>query len=298
MSALAAVVLAHSDAAQVNRLRRALEGADIYLHCDQRTPPEVFAEMTSAAAGPLTIVPRRATRWGQWSLVAAELAGLRAALATSQATHIAVLSGACYPLFRVDEIIDQLAATPSQSLMMLRPIPYEPWSSKYDDGGLWRFNRRYVQVRGWFPPLRERLLTWGRRPVPAGLQLRASSQWKIYARPHAQALLDALDGNRRLLAYWRGTVVPDESCAASILSTPSLVGDRSGELIDHLPWYLDFPVGARNPELLTMGHADALAAATAPADGARPKLFARKVSSQTTEVLDYLDALRMSRRPA
>ena len=43
---LACVVLAHADPIHVRRLVAALEPFPVYLHCDSRTSPSVYAEMT------------------------------------------------------------------------------------------------------------------------------------------------------------------------------------------------------------------------------------------------------------
>ena len=53
------------------------------------------------------------------------------------------------------------------------------------------------------------------RRIPDGLELRASSQWKIYSRRDARNLLRVTEENADVVRFWRTTTVPDESFAAS-----------------------------------------------------------------------------------
>ena len=108
MSSVAALILAHDDPAMVRRLIAALDGVDIFLHCDSKAPAAVVAEMTAGAGPRVRLVPRHRTAWASWSLVEAELAGLRMALEHSAAEHLIVLSGSCYPLVSVAELKDEL----------------------------------------------------------------------------------------------------------------------------------------------------------------------------------------------
>jgi hypothetical protein len=302
---VAAVVLAHDDAAKVCRLIAALDGVDLFLHCDRKASDELLRPMVAGAGANVSLVPRRRTSLFSWSLVEAELAGLRMAVERSRAEHVVVASGACYPLVSVTELADELARWRGLTRMQLDPIPYEGWSTpRNPDGGLWRFRRRYLTFRGqqlWAAnvPLRAY-----RRAIPRDLRLHASSQWKIYARRHAITLLDVLSGRPDLVGFWRTTYVPDESCAASILQSPQLVGSVVEEIRDDLPWYVNWTdrMRACHPGWLEDAdfrvlEAERTASPRRP-DEARKrapdrdrfrKLFARKLSSRATPLLDRID---------
>ncbi len=176
------------------------------------------------------------------------------------------------------------------------PIPYALWSTpRNPDGGMWRFRRRYLTVRGqlcWAGPIP---LRGRRRDIPRHLRLHGSSQWKIYARHHAAALLRVLDERPDLRRFWRTTYVPDESCAVSILKSPGLVGGIAEEVRDDLPWFINWndPERIIHPGWLgDVDFATLEAVGTAPSrqpDETRSgapdrdeyrKLFARKVSSR------------------
>src|SRR3954454_16524877 len=89
---LACVVLAHTDPEQVRRLVTALAPFPVFLHCDARTPDDVFARMTTDLPDRVRLMPRRRTAWARWENVAAELDGYRAALVDTDASHVAVLT--------------------------------------------------------------------------------------------------------------------------------------------------------------------------------------------------------------
>jgi hypothetical protein len=304
-SELSVVVLAHRDAPQVRRLIRTLDNVPVSLHCDVKAPAAVAAEMSQGWGSRVQLLPRSSGALNSWSLVRIELDALRAALRHSAAAHIAVLSGADYPLVGVQELVNALAPWAGRSYLLNRPVPFEHWSvPRHPDGGRWRTAHRFL-TRG------DDLLTikgvpvrfpWKRR-LPAGLSVRASSQWKIYAREDAQLLLDTLDRRPDLVRFWRSTLVPDESCAASVLSSPRLTGGRQLPECHGSPWYIKWGArGSHHPEWLTADDYGAITDALAGPPGdpvllerpvtARPRpLFARKMSSEfSAALLDRIDA--------
>jgi hypothetical protein len=303
MPAVAAVVLAHADARQVRRLIASLGGIEVFLHCDAKTPDRVFAAMTDTTGLGVHAVRRVRTSLASWSLVAAEVAGVRMVLERTRAEHIIVMSGNCYPLVTTAEIEDELAGWRGRSRLELHTIPYPLWGRRGTaDGGLFRFQRRYVTVRDQVIFVRGLPLCTVRRAIPADLLLHASSQWKIYAREHAMTVLRVLDDRPDLVKFWRKTLVPEESCVASILRSPMLVGAATEDVYDDHPWYIDWPSGsAPHPRWLGEEHFPALEAArfaqprdpAAARDSDRPghrKLFARKISSAATGLVDMIDA--------
>jgi hypothetical protein len=59
------------------------------------------------------------------------------------------------------------------------------------------------------------------------LKLYCASQWKIYAREHAQTLLRVLDERPDLVRFWRGAYTPNETCVVTMFSSPPSSSDRS-----------------------------------------------------------------------
>jgi hypothetical protein len=300
---LAAVVLAHDDPPKVRRLLAALEGVDIFLHCDRKTSDTALSEMLTGGNPRVSLVPRRRASLFSWSLVEAELGGLRLALQRSKAEHVIVLSGACYPLVSVAELEDELSRWRGLTRMQLDPLPYASWSTpRNPDGGLWRFRRRFFTFRGRSVSLGDVPLRGCRRGIPAGVRLHASAHWKIYARDHAARLLRVLDERPDLVRFWRTSFVPEESCTGSILGSPALVGSIAEEIRDDLPWFMRWTEGGWHPDWLGEADFPALEAARfaplrcpdqtvgpAPERDRFRKLFARKMSSREPQLLEWID---------
>jgi hypothetical protein len=307
MTEFAAIVLAHTDPPQLRRLVTALEDVPVFLHCDARTPRSTLQEMVTGLPRRVTLLPRLATRLSSWSLVAAELAGARAALTATGARHIAVMSGADYPLVSMQTLAEELTRWKGHSYLWNLPMPFSAWDTpRHPDGGFWRLQRRFLtrgdNVLFW----REIPLRWPvPRALPEGIELRASSQWKIYARHHLERLLDVVDVRPDLVRFWRSTLVPDETFVASILASRTVMGDAAIAPCRAHAWFIRWPATDMHPEWLRGADFDLLAearwaAAIGPdeafepwAEPVRParRLFARKFSSHVDpDVLDRIDA--------
>lgn len=307
----AAVVLAHADPVHLHRLVDALEDVPVVLQCDATTSEEVFGAMAAGLPSRVTI-GRRIPMWlASWSLVKAELAGLQIALAASDAEHIGVLSGADYPLVSMPELRAELSSWRGRSWLYNAPVPHQPWSTpRHPDGGLWRVRYRYLNVH-------DRLRYLGRFPVrsvlprriPADLELRAGSQWKIYSRQDAQTLLAVVASRPDLVRFWRSTLVPDEGFAASVLASPKVTGREPLAPCGTHPWFFAWEATTSDhPEWLRTEDLPAIRAAQRQprADpNASPnssvhtdwmsnrKLFARKFrTGPSDELLDALDTDR------
>lgn len=306
---LAAVVLAHTDPCHLRRLVAALDGIPIFLHCDAKTAAPVLADMIGSLPKNVKVLEQLATSLASWSLVAAEIAGVRAALARTRADHIAVLSGTDYPLVSMQVLVEELDAWREQSYVWNHTMPFRPWdTSRHRDGGLWRLRRRFVMRHDQVMFVRDVPLRWPflRVSLPAEIEPRASSQWKIYARHHAARLLDVIDTRPDLLRFWRSTLIPEESFAASILGSRAIMGGAALPPCWAHAWYMRWREdGQEHPRWLGHKDFDDLAAARAadsvgPDEAFRPwtvqerpgrKFFARKFSSSVDpEVVDRIDA--------
>jgi Core-2/I-Branching enzyme len=302
---LAAVVLAHDDPVHLHRLVAALDDVPVFLHCDARTAPSVFDAMTRRLPRRVTVCERIPTHLASWSLVRAELTALRQAVARTSAQHIVVMSGSDYPLVPMQTLLDELQAWRDRSYFRNVPLPFARWSP---DGGLWRLQHRFVTRRDQVLHVRGIPLRWPvKRRVPRELTLRASSEWKIYARRHAELLLAVVDTRPDLLRFWRSTYIPEESFAASVLGSRALLGADALQPCLAQAWFMRWDPRIEHPRWLTSGDFDALAEArwALPAEpdvvtgdpggdttvAHARKLFARKFSTAVdTCVLDRIDA--------
>lgn len=306
MTEVAAIVLAHADPVHLKRLVRALEDVPIFLHCDARAPSGLVNKMTRGLPARVTLCDRFPTGLASWSLVEAELAALRQAVRSCDADHVAVLSGADYPLVSIQELVDQLRAWDGLSFFRNVPIPFPQWNTpSHQDGGLWRLQYRFLTRRDQPVFWREIPLHWPRkREVPFDLEPRAASHWKIYSRRHVTMLLHAADTRPDLIRFWRSTHVPEESFAASMLGSRALFGSEAMPPCLAHPWYLTWPAGGSHPQWLASADFDRLAEARwampiKPEEAVgvagyhtlhHRRLFARKFSTKVdTDVLDRID---------
>ena len=108
-ASLACVVLAHADPTHLHRLVDALDPFPVFVHCDARTSDDAFAAMADGLPERASLMPRHRTGWARFENVEAEIEGYRLALETTDATHVALLTGSDYPIASSVEIAELLA---------------------------------------------------------------------------------------------------------------------------------------------------------------------------------------------
>jgi hypothetical protein len=277
---LACVILAHTDPVHLRRLIDALHPFPVFLHVDQRTDDRVFAQMTDELPDRCTVLERRATGWARWQNVEAELAGYRLALAQTDATHVALLTGTDYPVMSTDAMSEVLARYPRRSLGWTRTLPYSRWGRS---GGMsrlryphWTFRKHMIRV-----PVPRR--------IPSGVTPAGGSQLKVLARHHAEAVLRTADARPDLAAFWRRTWIADETFIPSILSTPAFVPGWADEHVAGYPWYIRWKASTKSPPFLGVDDLPALLSFD-ELELAYLPLFARKfATAYDTAVLDVID---------
>lgn len=279
---LACVILAHGDPAQVHRLVEALDPFPVFVHVDSRASDEMFEAISAGLPARARILPRKATAWATWGIVEAEFEGYRAALALEGITHVALLSGADYPLASSDEIRDILRAHRDDSFGRVDRLPYDQWGRS---GGFdrlryrhWAFRKRMLRL-----PIPRRL--------PRGVDFAGGSLSKILAVAHVRALVETYDSRPDLVTFWRRSWTADETFVNSLLNTPSLVPGWRQNHVNLTVWWINWS-GPRKksppwvqlevlPSLLQRRWDDAQEV---------PFLFARKFSTaESTPVMDELD---------
>jgi hypothetical protein len=291
---IAYVVLAHRAQPHVVRLVSRLLADDpearVLVHLDARVRLEALGALSGHPRAAL--LPRRATGWGSWSLVEAIISGLRAALEDAACSYVSVLSGADYPVRRLDS----------------RQASLESYACRTDADFLTEPTRHHKAVRyqyAWrrVPGLRSgtlqsralarvartshgrvAVLTHSddvqigrRRGLPDGLtadRLATGEMWFDVARDAASALLARIDGEPELVRHFRRTWIPDEGFLQTLLlNGPGPVGPSDR--------YIRWSGGAHHPDVLHVGDVDELIASG--------RSFARKFDETSTPALDRLD---------
>jgi hypothetical protein len=282
-AALACIVLAHEDPRHVRRLVEALDPFPVFLHCDARTPESVFRAMTDGLPERVRVLPRIRTGWAKWENVAAEVAGYRAALAGTDASHVAVLTGSDYPLANATEIQDLLEAHREESFIDARPLPHPAWGR---DGGTsrirfphWAWRKHMLRV-----PLPRR--------VPRDVVFAGGSQLKVLARHHAEAVVEVVDSRPDLVRFWKRVWIADETFVPSVLRSPALVPDFAEEHVPHALWWIGWDGTAqKSPPWLGTADAGRLLERRTEPDAQPQHVFARKFSTEiSSDLLDVIDA--------
>lgn len=226
LTRIAFLLLAHKDPAAVAAQARMLtaKGDGVVIHFDAGARDDDWLALVEGMAGlPRVHLLRRRLRcgWGEWSLVAATLAMVQAALGTFPwATHLYLLSGDCRPLKPVHELRAYLAATGQDHIECA-----DFFRSGWIKTGL---REERVIFRHPFNERRQRRLfylsLWGqrtlglRRRLPAGLDIRIGSQWWCLRRETAEAVLALCRRRPRVRRFFRLSWVPDETFFQTLVS--------------------------------------------------------------------------------
>ncbi len=286
MAKIAFILLCHKDApgiiAQARRLTAT--GDFVSIHFDGRADPRDYTTIRNALNGNpgVTFAARRhRCGWGEWSLVAATLEAVRAAVdAFPTATHFYMLSGDCMPIKSAEyarafldgedcdyiEHNDFLTSDWIKTGLKEERLIYRYW-----------FNER-TQSRLYYASLAIQQKLNLKREIPADIQVMIGSQWWCLRRHTIERVLEFCDQRRDVIRFFRTTWIPDETFFQTIV--PHLV-PRS-ELRSRTLTYLIFtdygmPVTFYNDQyelLLRQNY-----------------LFARKISPEALELRQRLGDL-------
>ncbi|MBO1737183.1 beta-1,6-N-acetylglucosaminyltransferase [Leifsonia sp. TF02-11] len=274
------------------RLGRRLAPYPVVVHIDGRRDRRPFADALAGIENVRISESRVTTNWGGWSLVEAILALYRDSLTgLSDEEQIVLLSGHCYPLRPVAEIVAELDAPPKR--LYLSGAPYHDFA----DQSRTRFRQFYdtfpVRQTGYrrilygIPrKLVQRVSRLFPRTIPGEDQFILGSQWCVLtAAAIREAVLPAADHYRRLL---RTTQSPEETFfPTAVLRSPYAsqtqeggVGPFRGEKVaDYANIHL---LDRSMTKTFTLDELDEIVRSSMP--------FVRKVDSvRSASLLDELD---------
>ncbi|MEI4472523.1 DUF5928 domain-containing protein [Frigidibacter sp. MR17.24] len=219
MAKIAFILLCHKDPEGVIRQAERLTamGDCIAIHFDARANREDFARIRAALADnpAVTFAAKRIKcGWGEWSLVAATLLAVEAAVAAfADATHFYMLSGDCMSiksaafahdfLDREDadfiESFDFLSSDWIKTGMKEDRLIYRHWFNERTQK--WLYYTSYDLQR-------KLKLT---RAVPADIQVMIGSQWWCLRRHTIEAVLAFCRERPDVMRFFRTTWIPDET---------------------------------------------------------------------------------------
>ena len=225
MAKIAFILLAHKDPdgliAQAERLTAT--GDFVAIHFDVNAPAQDYERIKSVlGANPNVTFAARRHRcgWGAWSLVAATLEAVRAAVAAfPTATHFYMLSGDCMPIKSAEyaralldaehvdyiESFDFFASDWIKTGMKEDRLIYRHW-----------FNERSQPKR--FYMSYEFQKRFGlKRNIPDDIQMMIGSQWWCLRRETIEKVLSFCKQRPDVLRFFSTTWIPDETFFQTIV---------------------------------------------------------------------------------
>ena len=282
---VACIVFAHRAPKQLALLLSSLRSAEIrhYLHVDARVDFNPFARvLDEQGLADLTLLDRRATRWGGIELVDAALDGLARAFRDG-CDYFFLLSGQDLPLRSVNEILAFADEARDRSYLSYWPLPTPRW--RYEGRDRTDFysytvrGRRETCIprgedtsslslkgRALNQALRVRTALQPPRRHPDYAQPFGGRQWWNLSRSAADYVLRFLEEHPDYRRYHEYTVCPDELFFQSILAGTSFTD--ANHIVNDSLRFMRWPEGETHPRILT--------AADVPAMLASGALFARK----------------------
>ena len=219
MAKIAYILLCHKDPEGIIDQARRLTAAGDFMaiHFDARALKGDYDAIRAALADNPSVVfavRRLKCGWGEWSLVAATLQAVEAAVsAFPRATHFYMLSGDCMSIKSAEYAHDLLDSDPVDYIES-----FDFFASDWIKTGIreerliyrhW-FNER--SQKAWFYRalnLQKRLgLT---RSIPEDLQVMIGSQWWCLRRATVEKLLAFVAARPDVLRFFRTTWIPDET---------------------------------------------------------------------------------------
>ena len=286
MARIAFILLCHKDPkgiiAQAQRLTAS--GDYVSIHFDARANPADFAAITAALADNpgVTFAARRLKcGWGEWSLVAATLEAVRAAVAAfPAATHFYMLSGDCMPVKSAAYAHDFLDANELDYIEN-----FDFFDSDWIKTG---FKEERLIYRHWFNERTQKRLFYGSyelqkrlgltREVPGDLQIMIGSQWWCLRRQTIEKLLAFCAARPDVMRFFATTWIPDETFFQTLV--PHLVPRK--EIRPRTLTFLMF-TDYGMPVTFYNDHYDLLLR--------QDYLFARKISADAISLRERLGAL-------
>jgi hypothetical protein len=258
---IAHVVLAHKNAAQVNRFIHQLTGesrADVYLHVDAKCPDAVFREFDSGERV-VKLAERISVSWCDYNTVEATLLALRAVKASGKTYDFISLNSGQDLLVRRG-LAEYLAARPGRIFMeavrfeandprnFLWRIKWPRWAvgnpSPWHWSRLFRLVLRLMYKRGWNPfP--------NRHPLPPGWKYHRGSQWFCLSGDALDFILDYLDREPSYADAFRDSIVPDMAFFQTLIMNTEHASNVTGANLTYLNFGTHFH-DSNSPLILTM----------------------------------------------
>ncbi|MFV0490412.1 MAG: DUF5928 domain-containing protein [Pseudorhodobacter sp.] len=290
MAKIAYILLCHKDPegiiAQADRLTAA--GDYVAIHFDARAGQAAFDLIRDRIGGnPGVVFAKRRIKcgWGGWSLVAATLHAVRAAVeAFPRATHFYMLSGDCMPIKSAEYAHDLLDR---EEVDFIESFDF--FKSGWIKTGI---QEERLIYRHWFNERSQKQLFYAMlgiqkhlgltRRIPSDLQIQIGSQWWCLRRRTMEAVLNFCDNRRDVMRFFRTTWIPDETFFQTLVRHLVPEHEISTRTLTFL-MFTDYGL----PVTFYNDHYDLLLS--------QDYLFARKISPEARELKQRLGMLYASK---
>ncbi|MGP3698326.1 DUF5928 domain-containing protein [Rhodobacter sp. NSM] len=286
MARIAYILLCHKDPEGVIAQARRLTSAGDYvsIHFDARAPRAAHDRIREALSddASVTFAKRRVKcGWGEWSLVAATLEAVRAALsAFPRATHLYMLSGDCMPIKPAEHVhhwLDRDDADHIESFDFFR----SDWirTGIKEERLIYRhFTNERARPDLFYAILGLQKRLGLRRAIPADLRIQIGSQWWCLRRRTVEAVLAFCGRRPDVVRFFRTTWIPDETFFQTLVRHLVPETEIRCRTLTFL-MFTDYGM----PVTFYNDHYDLLLG--------QDYLFARKISPEATELKERLGRL-------
>ncbi|OCX66788.1 glycosyl transferase [Thioclava sp. SK-1] len=225
MARIAFILLTHKDPEAIIRQAQRLTAAGDYvaIHFDANAKPADYQLLRDGLAdnpGVAFAKKRLKCGWGEWSLVAATLEALRAAVATFQdASHFYMLSGDCMQIKTAEYAH---AVLDGDSVDYIESFDF--FNSDWIQTG---FKEERLIYRHWFNERKHKWLfyqsyEWQKRlgitrRVPDDIEMMIGSQWWCLRRDTVEKVLEFCRTRPDVMRFFSTTWIPDETFFQTIV---------------------------------------------------------------------------------
>lgn len=286
MTRIAFILLTHKDPdGVISQARRLCATGDyVSIHFDANAPAHSYRKIWDTLKdepGVTFVAKRLKCGWGEWSLVAASLMAVKAAVeAFPDATHFYMLSGDCMPIKSGEYAHSFLAETDGDFIES-----FDFFESDWIKTGIKEdrlIYRHYVNERT------HKALFYGslafqrkfrlKRAIPNDLQIMIGSQWWCLRRNTITRILDFCKQRNDVMRFFATTWIPDETFFQTLVAHLVPKTEIHRRTLTFL-MFTDYGI----PVTFYNDHYDLLQR--------QDYLFARKISAEALELREKLGAL-------
>ncbi|BCL36772.1 beta-1,6-N-acetylglucosaminyltransferase [Nostoc sp. MS1] len=228
---LAYLILAHNNPSHLQKLIKALDGADthFFIHIDAKQDISPFQSKISNEN--ISFIKERSIIfWGEFSIVQATIDLIKAALSKQKFEYLILISGSDYPLKNAQYIKDFLQRKKGSEFITLVEVPHEEYRKGWDRFHQYRIsfpsnNKILRGVKRVLNFVINNVLHWQRnyKKSLGDLKPYAGGQWWALSGDACQYILDFIEKNPKVVRFFQTAFIPDESFFQTILGNSSFM---------------------------------------------------------------------------